>query len=83
MIENKLIGIWGIIGEENSTFQISVDSIYYTDQDNDNVYKYIVKGDSLFIFYDGYTYKSIYNLFQDKLILTGSDGVDTFIKYTK
>ena len=48
--QNKVIGIWKIHGEENSTFQIYKDSIYYTDKGQ--IYKYKTVKDSFYIYYD-------------------------------
>lgn|SRR5690554_1497615 len=78
---NKLIGLWSIVGEGNSLFKISIDSIYYLE--SNTTYKYEVKEDSLFIYHDGYIYKSSYNFSKDKLIITGSNGIDTFVEFNR
>ncbi len=79
--ENKLIGLWSIAGEENNLFKISIDSIYYLEANT--TYKYEAKEDSLFIYYDGYIYKSSYYFLKDKLIINGSNGIDTFVEFNR
>lgn len=77
--QNKVIGIWKIHGEENSTFQIYKDSIYYTDKGKK--YKYKIVKDSFYIYYDGWIDKSKFKIIGNKLIFDGEIGKDTFERF--
>jgi len=73
---NQILGVWKVPGEENSTFQILKDSIYYTVEGD--MFKYSTKDDSLFIYYDGWVDKSEFKVINNKLIIKNELGVDTF-----
>ena len=73
---NQILGVWKVPGEENSTFQILKDSIYYTVEVD--MFKYSTKDDSLFIYYDGWVDKSEFKVINNKLIIKNELGVDTF-----
>ena len=73
---NQIIGIWKVPGEDNSTFQIFKDSIYYTDEGS--MFKYSTKDDSLFIYYDGWVDKSEFKVINNKLIIKDELSIDTF-----
>ena len=78
----ELIGIWGLIEDENAAFEISKDSIYYVDA-GENV-DYTVKKDTIFIFLEpNYIDTSIYEIRGDKLILKWKDLSDTLVRFYK
>ena len=78
----ELIGIWGLIEDENAAFEISKDSIYYVDA-GENVF-YTVKKDTIFIFLEpNYIDTSIYEIRGDKLILKWKDLSDTLVRFYK
>ena len=76
---NQILGVWKVPGEENSTFQILKDSIYYTVEGD--MFKYSTKDDSLFIYYDGWVDKSEFKVTNNTLIIKNELGVDTFEVY--
>ncbi len=73
----SLIGLWAVVGDENVTFDIRPDSLYYPEQFKS--YKYQIKGDSVRIYYDDFN-ESFAVKFNgaDKLTLTGEDGPQVY-----
>ena len=75
----KVIGVWTDGTTENATFEIDEDSIFYVD--NMQRFKYIIKGDSLTIKFDGYDFASkIQKATDDSLILVQDKKVFKSIK---
>jgi len=77
--QNRVIGIWKIHGEENSTFQIKKDSIYYTD--GGQTCKYEIVNDSFYIYYDGWVDRSKYEITGNKLFFNSELVKDTFERF--
>ena len=75
--KEKLIGVWGPSFDENASFQIQQDSIYYPEHFKN--YKYITSNDSLFILFDGWTYKCKYEFRNDSLFLIDKENVAEFV----
>lgn len=63
---------------ENATFRIDHDSIYYPEHFKS--YKYLVKKDSILILFDGWTYRVRYTVRNDSLILKDKDKVGILIR---
>lgn len=77
--QNKnVFGIWRLKNETNATFNIGKDSIYYIDE-NEYVF-YILKGDSMFIYYDGFIDSCKFKVANSELILISKLSKDTFIR---
>lgn len=66
--KEKLIGVWGKDINGNANFQLTNDSIYYLEAR----YKYSVRGDSIFIYYDHWTYQGKFYFRNDSLIIRDS-----------
>lgn len=75
--KNKLIGIWGENVNDNATFVIDKDSIFYFD--NDEYFKYKTSKDSIFIYYDEYLYKAKFIIEKDSLTLYDEFGTTKFV----
>jgi hypothetical protein len=78
-IQNKkLLGVWRLKNETNATFKIVKDSINYIDE-NQSVH-YIVKEDSMYIYYDGFVDSNSFKVVDNELILNSKLSKDTFIR---
>jgi hypothetical protein len=80
--QKNLLGYWALKGEQNSTFVIGTDSIYYTDEFKS--YKYKIIQDSIKIYYDDFigTYKYRFKP-NDTLVLVGDDGSQDYYRFSK
>ena len=79
---NQLLGIWYYPEDINATFKIVIDSMFYVDANE--WYQYKLKGETLIIYYDyNYTDTSLCEIKNDKLILKGKFGIDTFERFNK
>lgn len=76
--ENSIIGVWKLEGEESPNFELRADSIYYVDHDKS--YKYLITKDSIFIFYDDWTYRGCYVLQDNQLVIKEGDNVSKYIR---
>jgi len=77
---NQLLGIWYYPEDINATFKIVKDSMFYVDANE--WYQYKLKGETLIIYYDyNYTDTSLCEIKNDKLILKGKFGIDTFERF--
>ena len=74
----SLQGLWRSIKDENATFDIQEDSIYYPDHFES--YSYKIFKDSLCIYYPGNAYLAKVTLDNDTLVLTDIDNRNLFIK---
>ncbi len=79
----SLIGIWGKDINENATFDIKKDSMYYVDA-NKSV-KYWIKEntagkDSIFIDYGGSVYRGIFYFRNDSLIIRDQRSEHKFVR---
>ena len=70
----SLIGPWTSGLSDNALFDVRKDSIFYV-EDLES-YKYILVGDSIKIYYPGYTFSGKVNLQQDTLTIT-SEGEES------
>ncbi|QNP54313.1 hypothetical protein [Hymenobacter qilianensis] len=77
-LANPLLGMWVAQGEENVTFQINQDSVYYPDQFQS--YAYTLQGDSIRIQYEeDYAGRFAFALKdKDVLILSGEEGAHLY-----
>lgn len=79
---NQLLGIWSYPEDINATFKIVRDSMFYVDANE--WYKYKLKGETLIIYYDyNYIDTNLCEIKNDKLILKGKFGIDTFERFNK
>lgn len=76
--EIELIGAWGTSFNENATFRIQQDSIYYPDLFKS--FKYITDKDSLFLLYDGKAIKGTYSISNDSLFLNHNGKVAILVR---
>jgi hypothetical protein len=73
-----LNGVWCLSDDQMVSFEIMTDSIYYPDQGEKYLYR--AKGDSVFIYYDGWTYKGKYKFEAEYLMISDSFNVSTYIR---
>ena len=79
-IDDKILGIWTDGTTENATFDIRKDSIFYVDQFES--YRYLLKKDSINVYYSDYTYSAKVYFKKDTLIMDSKDyGVSKFSKF--
>lgn len=78
--KNKLMGVWGPSINENASFWIQQDSVYYPEHFKS--YKYSTKKDSIFIFYEGWIVKAKYSFSHDSLIMRNEDKVERYVRFT-
>ena len=79
---NQLLGIWYYPEDINATFKIVKDSMFYVDANE--WYQYKLKGETLIIYYDyNYIDTNFCEIKNDKLILKGKFGIDTFERFNK
>ncbi|MBX9734587.1 MAG: hypothetical protein K2X37_11050 [Chitinophagaceae bacterium] len=81
-INKSILGMWKLKGEENASFKIELDKIYYPELSKYYTYKII--SDSLKIKFDDYD--AAFHLRMkgsDTLILIGDDGEQVYYKVTK
>lgn len=72
LISEKILGIWGLVGDENSNFDIQKNKITYTELFKS--YKYKIVNDSLKIKYDDYEGAFLITMKgKDTLILSGDE----------
>ncbi|HON98165.1 MAG TPA: hypothetical protein PK222_07950 [Bacteroidales bacterium] len=77
---NQLLGIWYYPEDINATFKIVIDSMFYVDANE--WYQYKLKGETLIIYYDyNYIDTNFCEIKNDKLILKGKFGIDTFERF--
>lgn len=75
----RVLGIWAAIGEENATFEIKANEIYYPDQFAS--YKYKLVNDSMKIEYDNYNATFLVKMNgNDTLVFRGSD-TQTYFRF--
>jgi hypothetical protein len=79
LLEDSLYGIWTDGSDENATIKIKPDSIYYPDQLRS--YKYALKGDSIKIYYNEYTYRARIYFVKDTLMMDSKE--DESVKFWK
>jgi hypothetical protein len=72
-LENNksILGIWTDGSTENATFEINKKTIFYVDL----LKEYKLKKDSVFIFYDDYTFKGKIKISTDTLYIT-NEGIE-------
>jgi hypothetical protein len=75
---SPLIGVWGPSISENASFRIQRDSIYYLEHFKS--YKYATRKDSIYIRYDGWTFKGIFFFRNDSLILRANGKESKFVR---
>ncbi len=73
---NKLLGIWTHDTNENATFEIRKDSIYYPD--HNGTYKYNLVDDSIKIKFDDFVSVGKIHFVGDTLVIQHTTGTDTF-----
>jgi hypothetical protein len=73
-INDLIIGVWGI--DEQPSFEIKNDSIFYIDSDKS--YKYSISDSNITIFYEDFIYKGIINVRGDKTLII-KDSLNTNI----
>jgi hypothetical protein len=79
---NQLLGIWYYPEDINATFKIVKDSMFYVDANE--WYHYKLKGETLIIYYEyNYIDTNLCEIKNDKLILKGRFGIDTFERFNK
>lgn len=71
-----LIGIWKAQGDENPTFEITKDSIFYIDQGE--AYKYEIIKDTMVIYYKTWTYKGCFKVEKNKLYFKDRGKMDVY-----
>ena len=77
--KTKLPGVWGPSVNENASFWIKPDSIYYSEHFKN--FKYTTRKDSIFILFDGWTYKGTFRFRNDSLILKDQKKEDVFVRF--
>jgi hypothetical protein len=71
-IREKMLGFWSLVGEENASFEIKNDKLYYPEHFKS--YRYLMKEDSIRIKYDDYEGVFFVKMKgMDTLILSGDD----------
>lgn len=75
----NILGIWTDGSSENASFDIRKDSIYYVDQFA--TYKYSIAGDSIKIYYPGWTFTGAISLSKDTLIIASEDGMTKYWRF--
>ena len=81
-LPRSLMGLWSEKGDPNPIFEIRADSIYYPDQDL--LYRFQVKEDSLTIFYEDYIYTAkIIMLDSSTIILENNDGSVQYVRFVE
>lgn len=76
--KEKLIGVWGPSINENASFRVMSDSIYYPESFKS--YKYSTNNDSIFIHYDSWIFKGTFCFRNDSLILKAQGKENVFIR---
>jgi len=79
--KSKLSGVWGLSINENASFWIKGDSIYYPEHFKS--FKYTTSKDSIYILFDGWTYKGTFRFRNDSLILKSQNKEDVFVRIRK
>ncbi|MBN2834187.1 MAG: hypothetical protein JXR48_04395 [Candidatus Delongbacteria bacterium] len=74
----KLIGIWGTNKENNASFKISQDSIYYPEYFKS--FAYTLKKDSIIIHFDDWDYRGVFFFRNDSLIMKSDSKEASFIQ---
>ena len=78
--KEKIIGAWTDGNSENASFDISKDSIYYADQLDS--FPYVLKDDTITIFYPDMIFKGRIHLQGDTLILKSAEfGESRFTRF--
>lgn len=78
----NLIGVWGTSNNDNASFKINSDSIYYVESATSC--KYIIKDDSIFINIDqDEVYKAKYTVRNDSLLLADEKETNVFVRITQ
>ncbi len=75
-VKNKLLGIWTYDTNENATFKITEDSIYYID--HNATYKYDLVGDSIKIKFDDFISTGKIYFVGDTLAIQHETGTDKY-----
>lgn len=71
-INDKILGFWALVGDDNASFEIKKGKIFYPEFSRS--YKYQIIGDSMKIKYDGYEDMFSFKMRRiDTLVLTGDD----------
>jgi hypothetical protein len=71
-LEEQILGIWAVVGDENATFVISKETITYPDQNQS--YRYALTNDSLYVKFDRYDDQYLVTMKgPDTLILKGDE----------
>jgi hypothetical protein len=76
--KDKLVGVWGPSINENASFRIQPDSIYYPEYFKS--YKYTTRKDSIFIHFDGWIFKGIFCFRNDSLVLKTQDKENVYVR---
>ncbi len=76
--DSAIYGIWRMTNDENATFEITRDSIFYFDQDQ--TYKYHLSGDSISVFYSDFQYRGRFEIVRDTLSFSDENGVTKYVR---
>jgi len=76
---SNFLGLWTDGNNENASFDIRKDSIYYVDQLA--TYKYSIVGDSIRIYYPQWTFTGAIVLSNDTLTITSREGTTQYWKF--
>lgn len=76
--KDKLIGVWGPSINENASFRIQKDSIYYPEYFKS--FKYTTTMDSIFIHYDGWIFKGVFYFMNDSLVLKTKNKENRYVR---
>ena len=80
-IIEKILGIWGIVGDENASFDIQKNKFFYPESSKS--YKYKIVNDSLKIKYDDYEGAFLIKMKgKDTLVLIG-DEEQTYYRFKR
>ncbi|MBL0325358.1 MAG: hypothetical protein IPP61_09280 [Cytophagaceae bacterium] len=86
-VSDEIIGLWWDANEKNApiaSFEINKNTILYPDHEEHAEYKYKIKKDSFFIFYEDYISSSkILKIRKDSLELNTNGQISLFVKNIK
>lgn len=80
-LKQKLAGSWTNGTTQNATFDVTGDSIYYTEFTT--LHRYDLAGDTIRIQYPYYTYNGKIGFEGDTLVITDGNGASKYWKFKK
>jgi len=80
-VADKMLGIWASVGDENASFAIDKDSIFYPD--HNGKYKYIFRNDSLHIKFDDYDGHYLVRMRGADTLVLVADEQNVFYRFDK